>query len=96
MYQVNIASVVCFAQDWFESTLTIIISSVVYLLCAANTQCTSYVNLNKMPWLFKGKGDIQFNVYRDVRNHTRSVTIATVAIYSSYIALAIMGNLKGK
>lgn len=34
------------------------------------TDCTSYFDLGKTPWLFKGKGDIQFDVYRNIRNHT--------------------------
>lgn len=34
--------------------------------------CVSYTDLNNLPWLFKGKGDIQFDVYRDMRNHSKS------------------------
>ncbi len=41
------------------------------LWCAENPDCVSYVDLKKMPWLFKGKGDIQFDVYRDVKNETK-------------------------
>jgi len=40
-------------------------------LPAAESGCVSYVDLKKMPWLFKGKGDIQFDVYRDIKNATK-------------------------
>ena len=35
--------------------------------------CVSYTDLNNLPWLFKGKGDIQFDVYRDMRNNSKWV-----------------------
>ena len=45
------------------------------LVCSApaplESHCLSHLDLNKLPWLFKGKGDIQFDVYRDMRNATK-------------------------
>ena len=36
-----------------------------------DSHCLSHQDLNNMPWLFKGKGDIQFDVYRNMRNATK-------------------------
>lgn len=35
----------------------------------------SYNDLNRLPWLFEGKGDIQYEVYRDMRKATRYVCV---------------------
>ena len=43
--------------------------SVWFVLSESN--CLSHQDLNNLPWLFKGKGDIQFDVYRQMRNATR-------------------------
>ena len=34
-------------------------------------ECVSYNDLNKLPWLFRGKGDIQFDVYRNMKNASK-------------------------
>ena len=40
-------------------------------LCAG--ECVSYNDLNRLDWLFKGKGDIQFDVYRQMREVSKWV-----------------------
>ena len=35
------------------------------------SHCLSHLDLNNLPWLFKGKGDIQFDVYRSMKNATK-------------------------
>jgi hypothetical protein len=42
-----------------------------YFYILAGGDCVSYTDLNNLPWLFKGKGDIQFDVYRDMRNNSK-------------------------
>ena len=43
-----------------------------------------------MPWLFKGKGDIQFDVYRNMRNATKYVCMWLVGtIVGSYSVLCV-------
>ena len=51
--------------------MVLLLSTSVLSMALDDTDCVSYVDLKKMPWLFKGKGDIQFDVYRDVKNHTK-------------------------
>ena len=38
---------------------------------SSDSRCLSHQDLTHLPWLFKGKGDIQFDVYRDMRNATK-------------------------
>jgi serine/threonine-protein kinase haspin len=33
-------------------------------------ECVSYHDLEQLPWLFEGRGDLQFDVYRDMRKTT--------------------------
>ncbi|CAI8047888.1 Serine/threonine-protein kinase haspin [Geodia barretti] len=33
-------------------------------------ECVSYHDLEQLPWLFEGRGDLQFDVYRDMRKIT--------------------------
>ena len=52
--------------------------------------CLSHQDLNDMPWLFKGKGDIQFDVYRNMRNATKYVCTWLVAtLVGSYSVLCV-------
>ena len=43
----------------------------VIIVCHSESDCLSHQDLNNLPWLFKGKGDIQFDVYRNMRNATQ-------------------------
>ena len=44
------------------------------LLCSTD-DCVSYHDLEQLPWLFEGKADLQFDIYRDMRKATRCVSI---------------------
>jgi serine/threonine-protein kinase haspin len=35
-------------------------------------ECVSFNDLEHLPWLFEGEGDIQFNVYREMKKNTNS------------------------
>ncbi|CAI8047890.1 Serine/threonine-protein kinase haspin homolog, partial [Geodia barretti] len=37
-------------------------------------ECVSYHDLEQLPWLFEGRGDLQFDVYRDMRKITGCVS----------------------
>jgi serine/threonine-protein kinase haspin len=66
-----------------------------------DSHCLSHQDLNNMPWLFKGKGDIQFDVYRNMRNATKSqwqkFTPYTNVLWINYLTIKtkIKGKLKG-
>ncbi|XP_064383267.1 serine/threonine-protein kinase haspin-like [Halichondria panicea] len=66
-----------------------------------DSECVSFTDLNNMPWLFKGKGDIQFDVYRNMRNDTKNKWEEhhpfTNVLWINYIAtkMSIKAKLKG-
>lgn len=39
--------------------------------------CVSFNDLERLPWLFEGEGDIQFNVYREIKKTTKLVCLYT-------------------
>ena len=43
------------------------------LVCLCAGECVSYNDLNRLDWLFKGKGDIQFDVYRQMKEVSKWV-----------------------
>lgn len=50
-----------------------------YLLPIPADGCVSYNDLNRLPWLFEGKGDIQYEVYREMREATRYVCVGALS-----------------
>ena len=40
--------------------------------------CVSFTDLEKLPWLFEGKGDPQFQVYRDMKKATRCTCVCVL------------------
>ncbi|CAI8047892.1 Serine/threonine-protein kinase haspin homolog [Geodia barretti] len=61
------------------------------------SHCLSHLDLNNLPWLFKGKGDIQFDVYRSMKNATKSewhkFTPFTNVLWVNY--LTVKTKIKG-
>ena len=47
----------------------------VYKYCVSSfpDDCVSYNDLERLPWLFQGEGDTQFDVYRDMKKATGCV-----------------------
>ena len=68
-----------------------------YLLPIPVDGCVSYNDLNRLPWLFEGKGDIQYEVYREMREATRYVCVvlgppAMLSMYTAHVHIALTGS----
>lgn len=62
------------------------------------SHCLSHLDLTNLPWLFTGKGDIQFDIYRNMKNASRGqwhkFTPYTNVLWVNY--LTIKTKIKGK